>query len=276
MTIEERITEQLGRFSAGQRKVAEYILSDFEQCSYATLARLSKSIGVSETTIIRFAYSLGFESYSAMQSAIRQEILGQAPQENVETAQDHFAADVLARESQLLIKTIKSINFDDISEAVERLSKAEKVMAVASRGSYPVAMWFGTAADSIRENVSHINPIGDHFVSGVLGITEKTVVVCISFSRYSRDTYRFAQEAKARGAFLITVTDSKIAPIAEISDIVLLANSNRDETGINTFSSAAAVLNVLIVGMHRVDPKKAAARLSSKEQLYADMQAIFE
>lgn len=69
--------------SAGQRKVAEYILNNKDEFSYATLAKLSKDISVSETTVIRFAYSLGFDSFSAMQQKLREEILS-VPQRNVE------------------------------------------------------------------------------------------------------------------------------------------------------------------------------------------------
>ena len=77
------IYEKIPSLSAGQRKVAEYILNNKDEFSYATLAKLSKDISVSETTVIRFAYSLGFDSFSAMQQKLREEILS-VPQRNVE------------------------------------------------------------------------------------------------------------------------------------------------------------------------------------------------
>lgn len=75
MTVEQLIRENIGNLSPGQRKVAEYILKNQDFFSYATLTKLSKVISVSETTIIRLAYSLGFESFSSLQQKVREEIL---------------------------------------------------------------------------------------------------------------------------------------------------------------------------------------------------------
>lgn len=83
MSLDQLIYEKIPSLSAGQRKVAEYILNNKDEFSYATLAKLSKDISVSETTVIRFAYSLGFDSFSAMQQKLREEILS-VPQRNVE------------------------------------------------------------------------------------------------------------------------------------------------------------------------------------------------
>ena len=75
MNLDQLIYDKIPTLSAGQRKVAEYILNNKDEFSYATLAKLSKDISVSETTVIRFAYSLGFDSFSAMQQKLREEIL---------------------------------------------------------------------------------------------------------------------------------------------------------------------------------------------------------
>lgn len=83
MSLDQLIYEKIPSLSAGQRKVAEYILNNKDEFSYATLAKLSKDISVSETTVIRFAYSLGFDSFSAMQQKLREEILS-VPQRNLE------------------------------------------------------------------------------------------------------------------------------------------------------------------------------------------------
>ena len=81
MSLDQLIYEKIPSLSAGQRKVAEYILNNKDEFSYATLAKLSKDISVSETTVIRFAYSLGFDSFSAMQQKLREEILSKHSRE---------------------------------------------------------------------------------------------------------------------------------------------------------------------------------------------------
>ena len=76
MKFEESIKEKIDELSAGQKKVGQYILANLEESSYNTLAKISRESGVSETTVIRFAYTLGFESFSAMQNELRRELLG--------------------------------------------------------------------------------------------------------------------------------------------------------------------------------------------------------
>ena len=103
MSLDQLIYEKIPSLSAGQRKVAEYILNNKDEFSYATLAKLSKDISVSETTVIRFAYSLGFDSFSAMQQKLREEILS-VPQRNLEgqIQNQTFYQKVFSREMQAL------------------------------------------------------------------------------------------------------------------------------------------------------------------------------
>ena len=108
-------------------------------------------------------------------------------------------------------------------------------------------------------------------------VTEHSVVVAISMARYSKATYRFLQQAKARGASIILVTDSQISPPALLADLVFLTESNRDETGINTISSISALLNIMAVGLRRRDPRQAMERLKVLETLYLEQNdVIFE
>ncbi len=64
------------------------------------------------------------------------------------------------------------------------------------------------------------------------------------------------------------ITDNPLCLSASYGDIVFTTESNRDETGINTISSATAILNVMASAMRRLDSKKASLRLNELEKLY--------
>lgn len=102
----------------------------------------------------------------------------------------------------------------------------------------------------------------------MLHVSEHSVVVAVSFVRHSQSTFQFVQMAKERGAFVIFITDNPQAQIIEQADLIFLTGSNRDETGINTISSASAVLNILAAAFRRSVPEAASRRLEELERLY--------
>lgn len=278
MNFEELVKSKIPEFTQGQKKIAELILLNLEESSYSTLAKISKAAGVSETTVIRFSYALGFESFSAMQNMLRQEILGITVNEkhNEDAEGESFYDILLNKEIEILERIKKNINKNDIELAVEKLSEADKVFSVGARSAYPSVLWFGTTVGKLRENVYSVDAFGSEFLSGVVDVDSSSVVVCIGLSRVSKFTYQFAEMARKKGAFVIAVTDTITSPLSTQADIVILAGSNRDETGFNTMSSVAAVLNILAVGIRRKNPKKAISRLKEYEHLSKDINLIFE
>ena len=268
MKFEERIRSKLDTLSSGQRKVGVYILAHLEESSYATLAQISRISDVSETTVIRFAYSLGFDSFSSMQKSLRQELLGGNFREEGTAASNTPYSQLLDREIEILEQTKQSLDAEKVDAAVQRLRDADKVFSVAGRTMYPAALWFKEILGKYREEVSSVHPDSGEFFSSMLHVSEHSVVVAVSFVRHSQSTFQFVQMAKERGAFVIFITDNPQAQIIEQADLIFLTGSNRDETGINTISSAAAVLNILAAAFRRSVPEAASRRLEELERLY--------
>jgi len=275
MQFDTLVREKISDLSAGQRKVAQYILGHLEEASYLTLTKISRESGVSETTVVRFAYAIGFESFSSMQSELQREILGQDGVKDEAAEQGNaFYDHVLNKEIAILEKSRKGLRKETVDAAVEKLDKADYVFSVGSRTAYSAALWFGTVLGRFRENVQSVNPVGEEFFSNLMKLTEQSVVVAVSMARYSKSTYQFVEYAKARGAYIILITDSSISPPALLADLIFFTESNRDETGINTISSITAMLNVLAVGLRKKNPKRAMERLKVLEALYQERKDI--
>ena len=274
MKFEDSIKEKIDDLSIGQKKVGSYILANLEESSYGTLAKISRESGVSETTVIRFAYTLGFESFSAMQNQLRRELLGSSFRETDESEEDHVYYQVLNREIEILERTKRGMDPERMDEAARHLLKADKVFSVANRTSYPAALWFTEILNKYRDGVLTVHPEGSDFYSSLMSITPESVVVAVSFARYARMTVKFVELAREKGAFVIVVTDNPLCVAASHGDIVFTTESNRDETGINTISSATALLNVMAVAMRRLDTRKVSTRLKDLEKLYQKIDHV--
>lgn len=151
MKIEQLIREKVSFLSAGQKKVAEYILQHLDSFSYSTLAKLSKEISVSETTIIRLAYSLGFESFSEMQRTVQNDILSVPTVIKDDSLLDsgNFYQNIIANELHSMESWASHLNQEDMDQIVTHLSNAKKRLIVGARSSYSAALWMGTLLNQL-------------------------------------------------------------------------------------------------------------------------------
>lgn len=274
MRFEDAIEGKIDSLSAGQKKVGRYLLAHIEESSYATLAKISRESGVSETTVIRFAYTLGFESFSTMQNALRAELLGESEREKAEEDEDNVYFGTLKREIEILEKTRKALSIEHIEAAAARLYGADRVFSTAGRTTHAAALWFYEILGKYREGVTAVQPEGGEIYTRLMEVTEKSVVVAISFARYTQSTIQFAKMAKERGAYIIAITDNSLCELALVADQVFITESNRGESGINTISSATALLNILAVAVYKRDIKKVSGRLKELEALYQKRQNV--
>ena len=277
MTLEQIIYDKLSTLSAGQRRVAEYILQNKDVFSYATLAKLSKDISVSETTIIRLAYSLGFDSFSEMQQKIRSEILSE-PQSNIlEISDNHtFYQKIFSREINDLKEWAEHIDEEVLDHVVDSLLNADKILVVGARSSYSAANWLGNRLNLLLGNTFIIREFYDARFDLLNSVTDKTVVISIAFARYTKWTYRYAESCKTQGAKLISLTDSISSPLFNISDHTILAAPVKDNMGFSSMVCMYCLFDALTAKIHEDKKDSITDRLKHYENTYRDFDMYFE
>lgn len=277
MSLDQLIYEKIPSLSAGQRKVAEYILNNKDEFSYATLAKLSKDISVSETTVIRFAYSLGFDSFSAMQQKLRDEILA-VPQRNAtEQIQDQtFYQKIFTHETQSLQDWINHIDETILDQATETLLNADQILVTGARSSYHAANWFGNRLNLLLGNTYVIQEFYDPRFDLLNNITDKTVILSIAFARYTKWTYRYAESAKKMGATLISITDSVSSPFFNISDYTILAAPIKDSMGFSSPICMYCLFDAITFKIHEERKDMIVERLKTYEDTYRDFDMYYE
>ena len=277
MKVEQFIREKIGTLSAGQRKVAEYVLKNQDLFSYSTLTKLSKEIAVSETTIIRLAYSLGFESFSSLQQKVREEILTE-PQRRAEgsIAKGSCYQSVIAKEMLMLENWKNHLDEETLDHFITLLLEADKILVIGARSSYSASLWFGAILERLLGNVYVVKEFYDSRMELISGVTEKTVAVSISFARYTKWTYQYTKVLKKRGAKVLSITDSIISPIVEIADQSMIVDSNMDEMGFNSVVCLYVLFDTIIAKIQKKHKNKISDRLRTLETVYSDMDLFFE
>lgn len=277
MNLDQLIYDKIPTLSAGQRKVAEYILNNKDEFSYATLAKLSKDISVSETTVIRFAYSLGFDSFSAMQQKLREEILAIPLRNTTEQVQNQtFYQKFFTRETQSLQDWIVHLDESILDKTTEALLNADQILVTGARSSYHAANWLGNRLNLLLGNTHIIQEFYDPRFDLLNNITTKTVVLSIAFARYTKWTYHYAESAKKMGATLISITDSVSSPFFNISDCTILAAPIKDSMGFSSPICMYCLFDVITAKIHEERKDMVAERLKTYEDTYRDFDMYYE
>lgn len=281
MSFELLVKESFNGLSPGQKKVAEYLLQNIEKAAFSTAVQIGREADVSETTVIRLSYALGFSGFSEMQGMIQKYVLQSSTnrpygidEEMPDTEEVNLFSKAIEKDIAILRQTYSQLNQVDLWKAVDLLVQADQVLVVGFRASYAAAHWFSFMLSLIRNNVVLIPFMGEA-EEKILTLTEKSVALVISFPRYTKETIRVAEAGKRKGAKIISVTDRVLSPVGRTSDITFTTDVNI-ETGANSISSILSLLNLILGGIEMKNQSNIQSRMQELEQLYSSWEVFIE
>ena len=256
-----KIQSELPGFSKGQKQIARFILEHYDKAAFMTASRLGVTVGVSESTVVRFATELGYDGYPHLQRALQEMIRNKLTSvQRMEVAGDRMGGrdvlqTVLHADTDMIRVTLDEIDRDAFQGAVDALMGAKRIYILGVRSSSALASFLGFYFNLLFENVTlvHTNSVSEIFEQ-VLRVGPGDVLFGISFPRYSTRTRSAMKYARDRGARVIALTDSQLSPLARVADHVLLARSDM-ASFVDSLVAPLSVINALIVavGMSRRD-----------------------
>lgn len=280
-TMNQMIKESYSSLSPGQRKAAEFIMEHANEAVLLTAFQVGRNAGVSETTVIRLAYALGFSGYSQMQEQIRKDWLAgkqQAADENdsyiINAAKENLFKRVIDQERKILRQLLDQVDERELWKAVDALIQADRVYIGGFGSSFAAAYWFYYTLKQMRVNVYISGPHG-FLPEDVCDLTEQSAVVIFSFPRYRKETIKLASFAERKGSRMIAITDRQLSPIGQMAAVTLTTDELMD-TGHHSITSVISLLEVLIAGIDEQDRERIAKRQQELEILYADQELFVE
>jgi DNA-binding MurR/RpiR family transcriptional regulator len=281
--IEEIIRIKFTQLSPGQKKVAEFLLSNLERFAFSTASKIAREVEKSEATVVRLSYSLGFDSFSEMQKFIQEDLLNKKQvhgllvntQEGTAKDDHSFLEDIINKDIVILQKMIQQVNIEDIRKAAEWIMGAEQVVIIGFRNSYPAASWLNLKLGMLRENVSQISNTNTSY-NEMLHINEKTVYFVLSFPSYVKETISFAHYAKGKGAKLIVATDHLLSPAGRISDIVFTTELNINSNNLYSISAIISLLNIIVLFIEKNYEEKTDDRIRKLQDIYKNLDIYLE
>ncbi len=262
-------------FSKGQRRICRYILESYEKAAFMTASRLGRAVNVSESTVVRFAMELGFDGYPGMQKAMQEMVANRLTSvQRIEVTNDRLVGQdvlsmVLHADMDRLRQTAETVDRQEFQAAVEAVLSGKRIYILGVRSAAPLAGFLGYYLNYMFSNVHIITTSGaSEMFEKIVGIGEGDVVIAYSFPRYSAATTKGAQYCRTTGATVIGITDSRLSPLGENCDHVLLAKSDMLSVA-DSLVAPMSVTNALIVAL-------AAKREKALARTFNDLERIWE
>ena len=242
-------------FSKGQRRIATYITESYDKAAFMTASKLGKTVGVSESTVVRFAMELGYDGYPSMQKALQELVMSSLTTvQRMGVATDRIGdrdviATVLQSDIDKLRRTSDQLNREDFQDAVDSLVQAHKIYVIGVRSASVLANFAGYYMNYIFDNVHIITTAGESdMLEKLVHVQSGDVVFAISFPRYSAATLKGVQHCRQAGATVIGLTNSSLSPLAQICDHILIAKSDMISL-VDSLVAPLSVLNALLVAL---------------------------
>lgn len=260
-------------FSKGQNRIARYVLENTDKAAFMTAAKLGQKADVSESTVVRFALELGYEGYPEMRKALQEMIRNRLTSvQRIEVAKtvigsrDTLAA-ILNSDMENILRTQNELDRSQFEAAVDSLLNARHIYILGTRTSAALSMFMGFYFNLLFENVKVLyeNTAGEIFEQ-ILRIGPGDVFVGISYPRYSKRTVSAVRFARERGATVLALTDADTSPIAELSDICLLARSDM-VSFVDSLVAPLSLINALIVAVSE--------RKSGVAGIFGDLEKVW-
>lgn len=250
-----RIDERYQKMSKNHKKIAEYIGENFDQAVFMTAARLGEELGISESTVVRFASGLGYDGYPGFQKALEECVRGKLS--NVQkmsmkygkSTQSEVLTSVLNSDMENIKSTMENLDPTAFDTAVDTILKADTVYIMGLRSNEPLAGFLHFYLNMIRGKVVllHSTSISETFEQ-MIRIHEKDCFIGISFPRYSMRTLKAMELANDRNAHVIAITDSIHSPMNLYSSCNLFASSDTVSI-VDSLVAPLSVINALVVAL---------------------------
>ena len=263
-------------FSKGQKRIAAYILESYDKAAFLTANKLGAATQVSESTVVRFAMELGYEGYPEMQKALQDVLRTRLTSvQRVEAANTQFADQdvvsmVIQSDIHTLQRTSEILDRDALDAAVSAIVNAKKVYIVGARSSSTIASFLNFYLRIMLGEVRLVtSTASSEMLEQLMHSGSGDAIIGISLPRYSRRTVNAMQYVKTNGGTLIAITDSLQAPIARISDHVLLAKSEM-VSFVDSLVAPLSVVNALVVAISRRLGTEFSESLADLEKLWSE------
>jgi DNA-binding MurR/RpiR family transcriptional regulator len=276
--LTNRINQAYSSMSKGQKLLATYITDNYDKAVFLTAAKLGEVVGVSESTVVRFASHLGYKGYPEFQKALEEMVRNKLNSiQRMEVtygriSQPQILETVLSADAEKIKYTMEHIDHNAFEMAVDTILQAKTIYIVGIRSCAPLASFLAFYLNLMFDRVVQLNTNNSsELFEQMVRISAEDVIIGISFPRYSMRTLKAMEFANNRSAKVITLTDSVHSPMNLYSSCNLIASSDMASI-VDSLVAPLSVINALIVALCMRKQSEVAETLEELETIWDEYQ----
>ena len=256
--------------SKGHKRIADFIKTNYEKASFMTAANLGKAVGVSESTVVRFASHIGFDGYPELQQYLQEMVKSHLTSvQRMDVAASRFEGDdfidkAFAADIEMIKATRDGISREAFAKSVEAINRAEKIYILGVRSSASLASFAAFYFRFLYRDVVLVDTsAASEMFEQMFRIGSNDVCIAVRFPRYSNQTVKALSFARKRGAAIISITDGEMSPIAQYATHLLVAKS-----------SMVSFVDSLVAPLSLINALIAASAREKREDVYNDFKEL--
>ncbi len=274
------IQKKIPKLSKGQKRIANFLIEDYDKALYLTASKLGDVTGVSESTVVRFAIELGFDGYPKLQQALEELVKTKltasqrikVSSDRIEKSDKSILKAVLESDSDRIHSTLNEIDEAVFEKCVEKILSAKKVYIFGGRSSFALASFLHFYLNLMIDDVVLVNSYAStEIFEQIYKIDNDDLFIGISFPRYSQRTVKAMEYVRKRGVSTIAVTDSSVSPLVRFSDLSLTARSDM-VSFVDSLVAPLSVINALLVGISVSKKDDLIKNLDNLERIWNEYQ----
>lgn len=266
------INEKYDTFSKMHRKLADYILDNSEKAILMPISELAAESNVSEATIVRFTYKLGYAGYKEFQKALLDSIkytLSTIQRLDVsrELGENKLIHSQVNSDVNDINTTFSTLDPVIIANAAKLIDKSKRIFILGLRTSNILSHYLGHYLRLMGFDVVLIESTLMEPYEYLVGMNNDDVLICISYPRYSQRTIQNVKYIFEKGYRIISITDSESSPIYKYSQISLIARSSMN-TFIDSLVSPLVLINTLVLAISGVTTRNVKESFTELEEFW--------
>ena len=263
----KRIHEAYKNLSNTQKKIAEFLLSNYSKCAFLSIKEFSDLIDVSPASIYRFSCKLGYSGYPKFQKAVQYELQKELKpmKELVSSIEDPN------NEKNVLKNMYSEYTYKNFALVIDKIVKARMIYIFGLRSSFCTAYYFHFMLKQFMDNIVLLTLGCGAVYDKLQKMNEKDLIFLISFPPYAKETIEKLGYAKEKKTCIVGVTDSKTSPLALNADIPIIAKQSSETY---SFVSVMTILNAIVIAVGKKNKNKT-IQLLKENQKYLTKNGVY-
>jgi DNA-binding MurR/RpiR family transcriptional regulator len=240
-------------------QAAIYALGNPDDVAFGTAASVAQAAAVQPSTLVRFAQAFGYQGFSELQEVFRarlrdrvlsyDERLSRMRKHGIAASRSSLVLDGFLEATERSVADFRAhADADALERAVDLLARAETIYLIGLRRSFPITSYMSYAMGKLGVRNMLVDAVAGMAAEQANFISARDVALAISFAPYASETVALTGGAKARGARIVTITDSVFSPIASPADVLIEVNE-ADFEGFRSMAATMAIAMTLCVAV---------------------------